>query len=185
MDRPTVTPLITPVPPAGEEARVAGILEAVRQHMGFIPDGLRLYTFSPPLLEAFLGNVSYFRAGATLPPELAAMIRYLVSYRSGCQFCIDLNEGFLTQMGVDLDAVRAAREDFTQAPIEARALPLLALALKAVNAPEDVGPADLDAARAQGWSDRALFDAVAQATSNKAFNLVLKTFKVEHQGAFA
>lgn len=180
-----VTPLITPVPPAGEEARVAGILEAVQQHMGFIPDGLRLYTFSPPLLEAFLGNVSYFRAGAMLPPELAAMIRYLVSNQSGCQFCIDLNEAFLANMGIDLDAVRAAREDHSKAPVEARALPLLALAFKAVSAPEAVGPADLDAARAQSWSERALFDAVVQAASNKAFNFVLKTFKVEHQGAFA
>lgn len=38
--------------------------------------------------------------------------------------------------------------------------------------------------RAQGWTDRDIFDAVAQAASNKAFNYMLRTFKIEHQGAF-
>ena len=71
------------------------------------------------------------------------------------------------------------------APIEEKERPLLRLALKAVNAPEDVGEADLAVARAQGWSDRDIFDAVVQAANNRAFNFVLRTFKVEHQGAFA
>lgn len=180
----TETPLLQPRPPAGEEARVQGVLDAVQEHLGFVPDGLRLYSVSPGLLEAFVANVSYFRNGTPLSPVLTAMIRYLVSWRTGCQFCIDLNEGFLTQMGVDLDAVRAARTNPDSAPVEERERPLLALALKAVENPGAIEAADLDAARAEGWSDRHLFDAVVQAANNRAFNLVLRTFKVEHQGVF-
>ena len=85
----------------------------------------------------------------------------------------------------NLDVARAARANPEAAPIEDKERPLLRLALKAVNAPEDVGEADLDPARAQGWSDRDIFDAVVQAANNRAFNFVLRTFKVEHQGAFA
>lgn len=64
-----------------------------------------------------VGTVRYFRDGTALSAELTAIIRYLVSERAGCRFCIDLNEGFLSDMGVDLDRVRAARIDVTQAPV--------------------------------------------------------------------
>ena len=88
-------------------------------------------------------------------------------------------------MGVDLEQVRAAKDDPELAPIAGRERPLLRMALKAVNDPEAVGQADVDAARASGWSDRDIFDAVAQAASNRAFNTVLRTFNVEHQGVFS
>jgi alkylhydroperoxidase family enzyme len=178
-------PLIAPVPPAGEEDRVTQVFDAVAQQIGFVPDGLRLYGISPPLLEAFVANVGYFRGGTSLSPTLTAMIRYLGSWRAGCQFCVDLNEALLTDLGADLDVLRAARDDAGLAPVEERERPLLRLALKAQDAPHEVTREDLDAARAQGFSDREAFDAVVQAANNRAFNLVLRTFNVEHQGAFA
>jgi len=177
--------LIDPLPPAGEGDRVNAVLDAVAEQLGFVPDGLRLYGVSPPLLEAFVANVGYFRQGTDLSPVLTAMIRYLVSYQADCRFCIDLNEGFLTQMGLDLDAIRAARANPETAPVEQRERPLLSMALKAVSDPHQVGVSDLVAAREQGWSDRDIFDAVVQAASNRAFNFVLRTFKIEQQGVFA
>ena len=178
-------PLITPQVPAGEEGSVDAIFSAVKQRMGFIPDGLRLYSISPPLLETFMGNISYFNSGERITPSLMAMIRYLVSWDAKCQFCIDMNEGFLTNMGLTLDAIRAARNNHEAAPIPAKEKPLLMLALKSVNNPEGVGEKDIQAAKAQGWTERDIFDVVAQAASNRAFNFVLRTFKVESQGAFA
>jgi len=178
-------PLLTPQPPAGEEARVAAAFGPVEQRVGFVPDGLRLYSFSPPLLESFLANIGYFNSGERLSPVLMTMIRYLVSSGAKCSFCIDLNEGFLANMGVDLDRARAARANPDAAPVPDREKPLLKLALKAVTDPESVSGADIAAARTQGWSDRDIFDVVAQAASNRAFNYVLRTFKVEQQGVFA
>lgn len=179
-------PLVYPQAPAGDEDRVAAVLSAIEKHLGFVPDGLRLYSFSPPLLETFVGNVSYFNGGGTnLPPVLTAMIRYLVSWQAGCSFCVDMNEGFLMNMGQDLDVIRAARNNPDQAPLSAKDKSLLKLALKAANGPEFVNKEDLDKARSQGWQDRDIFDAVVQAANNRAFNIVLRTFKVEHQGAFA
>lgn len=178
-------PLINPRVPSGEESRVAAVFGAIEQHVGFVPDGLRLYSVSPPLLENFVSNVSYFNSGERLSPAFMAMLRYLVSSQAKCQFCIDLNEGFLANMGVDLDRVRAAKDNPELAPIDERERPLLRMALKAVNDPEAVGQADVEAARASGWDDRDIFDAVAQAASNRAFNYILRTFNVEHQGAFS
>lgn len=176
--------LLTPVAPAGDEQRVEAILEMARQHLGFIPDGLRLYSLSPTLLETFFTNVGYFRAGTRLSPVLTTMIRYLISSKSECRFCIDMNEGFLDQMGVDIDTARAARTNPALAPVAENERVLLDIALRTVIDPDSVNQADIDAAHAEGWSDHDIFDAAAQASNNRAFNYLLRTFKIEQQGVF-
>lgn len=179
-------PLIIPHPPEGEEARVEAVLNNIQEHLGFVPDGLKLYSFSPPILETFVGNIGYFAMGGTaLSPELTTMIRYLISWRASCQYCIDLNEGFFTNMGVDIDRVREARDNPDKAPLADKEKTLLKLALKSVNTEETVTRADLDNARSQGWGDREIFDAVVQAANINGFNHVLRTFNIEHQGVFA
>lgn len=181
----TAQPLLTPQPPVGEEARVAATLGAIEQRLGFVPDGLRLFGISPPLLESYVSNIGYFNSGERLSPVLMTMIRYLVSSSAKCTFCIDLNEGILWNMGVDVDTVRAARTNIEAAPVAEKEKPLLRLAIKSVTNPDSTTHADLEAARAHGWSDRDIFDVVAQAASNRAFNYVMRTFNVEHQGVFA
>lgn len=181
-----VVPLLQPQVPAGDEARVNEIFSNIEKHLGFVPDGVRLYSISPPLLETLIGNVGYFNLGGTkLPPALTAMIRYQISWNAGCHFCIDLNEGFLSNLGIDLDEVRASRNNPDAAPLEEKEKTLLKLAIKAINTPERVDKTDIETARNQGWGDREIFDAIVQAASNKAFNYVLRTFKLEHQGAFS
>ncbi len=178
-------PLISPNAPSGEEKQVKSILNQVEQTLGFVPDGLRLYSISPPLLENFVSTMGYFRTHSVLRQELLAMIRYLASANAGCQFCIDLNEGFLVSMGIDLDDIRAARNDPQNAPLEANEKLLLKLALNSLDDPDSVSQTDMDAAHQQGWTDRDIFDSIAIAANNRAFNIMLKTFKIEHQGAFA
>ena len=178
--------LIFPQVPSGEEEHVSGILGNIKNHLGFIPDGLRLFSISPPLLETFVGNIGYFNMGGTqLPPTLTAMIRYQVSWDAGCSFCIDLNEGFLNNLGVNLDDVRASRNKPEIAPISDKEKSLLLLAIKSVNSPEEVNQSDMDKVKKQGWSDREIFDAVVQAAYNRAFSYILKTFNIEHQGTLS
>jgi len=178
-------PLLIPQVPEGEQERVDAIFSGIEAHIGFVPDGLKLYSFSPPLLETFVGNISYFNGQTSLAPSLMAMIRYHVSWQADCEFCIDMNEGFLVNMGVELDDVRASRDNPENSPVGKNEKVLLLLALKSVNTPEDVNAEDIEAAKAAGWSEREIFDAVAQASSNRAFNTVLRTFKIERQGVLA
>jgi len=177
--------LLTPVAPKGEELRVDAIFNMAEEYLGFVPDGLRLFSLSPTLLETFFTNVGYFREGTNLSPVLTTMIRYLVSSKAKCQFCIDLNEGFLDQMGVDIDVAREARSNLAMAPVADNEYILLDIALRTVNDPDSVSKADIDAAHAQGWSDHEIFDAAAQATNNRSFNYLLRTFNIEHQGVFS
>ena len=81
--------------------------------------------------------------------------------------------------------MRASRNNPDAAPLEEKEKTLLKLAIKAINTPERVDKTDIETARNQGWGDREIFDAIVQAASNKAFNYVLRTFKLEHQGAFS
>jgi alkylhydroperoxidase family enzyme len=181
-----VTVLLQPQPPVGEEARVDNILQAVQNQLGLVPDGLRLYGISPPLLETFVNNVSYFIGGGSqLRQELLATIRYLVSWHGSCNFCVDLNEGLLVQMGYDLDTIRAMRTNPEQAPLEEKEKSLLKIALMAVSEPENINQEMINSAKQQGWTDRNIFDVVVQAANNRAFNMVLRSFKIEQQGVFA
>jgi len=178
--------LIYPQAPSGEEEHVNEILGNIEKHLGFVPDGLRLFSISPPLLETFVGNIGYFNMGGTqLPPTLTAMIRYQVSWDVGCNYCIELNEGFLSNRGVNLDDVRTSRGNPEAAPLSEKEKSLLMFALKSVTTPDEVNQSDMDKVKKQGWGEREIFDAVVQAANNRAFNYVLKTFNIEHQGVFS
>lgn len=178
--------LIYPQVPSGEEDKVKAIFEGVEKHLGFVPDGLRLLSISPPLLETMMGNIGYFNMGGTqLSPILTAMIRYQISSNAGCSFCIDLNEGFLTNLGLDLDEVRASSNKPEAAPLNEKEKALLLFAVKSIQNPNDIDEVEMAKVKKQGWEDREIFDAVAQAASNKAFNFILKTFNVTHQGIYS
>ena len=178
-------PLLRPVPPEGEDARVEAIFNLIEENLGMVPDGLRLYGMSPALLESFMGVIGYFMQHSRLSQPLLGFVRYLASDRIGCKFCIELNEGFLINLGFDIDTIRTVRDDIDRAPLSEAEKQLLAIAVMGVTKPGAVSSDDLDLARAEGWSDHDIFEVVAMAANTRAFNLVLKTFKVEGLGAFA
>ena len=178
-------PLITPTLNDDDKQRVDAIFEQVEQSMGFVPDGLRLYSVSPAILESFLGAVGYFMSHPTLRPELLAMIRYLTSSKVGCSFCIDFNEAILVKLGINLDDVRAARDNVNQAPLEDKEIALLKIALNSNDNPDSMDEKVMEEARTLGWTEREIFDAVFIAASNRAFTTVLKTFNVEQQGSYS
>ncbi|WP_457668650.1 carboxymuconolactone decarboxylase family protein [Thiolapillus sp.] len=177
--------LINPEIPESDRERVKRILKGVERRLGFVPAGLRLYAISPPVLEQFVNLVGYYMEHPRLNIKLMALIRYLVSSAAGCRFCIDFNAAFLMEMGVTPEELEAAREDVGRAPVDDADKTLLKIALDAIDRPDDISGAELDMAREKGFSDRDIFDAVIIAANNKAFTQVLRTFKVEDQGAFA
>ncbi|MGV6857741.1 MAG: carboxymuconolactone decarboxylase family protein [bacterium] len=177
--------LISPQLNADEQARVDAIFSDIESKMGFVPAGLKLYSVSPPLLEAFLGNVGYFMAHPDFRQEFLATVRYLVSSTNNCRFCIDFNLGILGNQGVDLDAVRAAREDASKAPLESREIALLQHVLKTLEQPASQTKESLETLKQLGWSEREIFEAILIGSNNRSFTTMLKAFNVEDQDAFA
>lgn len=177
------TALINPAPPADGKAMVDAILKETEAGLGIVPDGVALYGISPPLLEAFVNSFGYFLSHKELSQELFATIRYLVSSNVECAYCIDFNGGLLIDMGKTPEQLLAARENPDNASLSESEKILLKIALASVNNPEGVTQEDLQKARDYGFTDRHIFDAVAAATSNRAFTHVLRTFKVLEQGS--
>ena len=178
----TSNALIDPAPPVNAQDKVDTIFKGVEKDFGFIPDGLLLYGISPPLLEAFLANFSYFMTHEELSPELFGMIRYLNSTGVGCSYCIDFNAGFLINLGKTPEQLQAAQENVDNAPLSDPEKVLLKIALASLKNPDGVTQDELQRARDQGFTDKNIFDAVVAAASNRAFTTVLKTFNVIQQG---
>lgn len=184
MEKTGTRPLLQPSVPVEEEESINTIFNQIEERFGFVPDGVRLYGTSPVLLESLLTGASYFLQHSGINQTLLALIRYLTSDNIGCSFCISFNEGILLQLGLDIETIRSISDDPAKAPLEEREKALLAFALKAVTEPESVNRADVDHLRTLGWTEQEIFEVVVMAANTRAFNLVLKTFKVREQGAF-
>ena len=177
------TVLIDPTPPEGDQQRVDAIFTGIEKALGFVPDGLKLYGVSPPLLESFVGAIGYFKGQERLGQELLAMIRYVTSSRNECSFCIGFNEAILLQLGKELDDIHATRDDLDKAPLAQNEKALLQLALDSLESPETIDRSRIEQAKSMGWDERDIFDAVYVAANNRAFTTLLKTFNVDHQGS--
>lgn len=169
-------PRLDLTPPPGEAARVEAVTAPFAAMLGRVPAALQLLGLSPSLLEHYVGTLGYYMAHQTLGEPLKTFIRYLVSSRGECAYCIDLNEAFLVQAGVDLDVARASRRDPSLAPLPEMERALLAFALDVVDRPEAVDGARIEALRGLGWSDRDIFDAAWHAAQNRAIGLVADAF---------
>ncbi|MDY0036587.1 MAG: hypothetical protein RBS05_11810 [Zoogloea oleivorans] len=172
-------------PPAGEEAKVNTIMAPYKEMLGRAPAGLQMLGVSPPLLENYASTIHYYMEHPTLGQKLLTFIRYLVSWRGECAYCIDLNEAFLVNAGLDLDAVRSTREDASRAPLEERDKALLIFAVDAVDRPESVTTERFTEMRALGWGDREIFDAVWHAAQNRAFGIAADAFALPSDGFIA
>jgi alkylhydroperoxidase family enzyme len=186
MDQATQSPIrIDMTPPRDEQAQVERIMAPYVEMLGRVPGGLQLLGVSPPILEHYAGTLNYYMAHPTLSQPLLTFIRYLVSWRGDCDYCVDLNEAFLISGGVDLVTIRASREDPSLAPLEARETALLLLAIEAVDHPDAVTITRLDELRHLGWQDRDIFDAVWHATLNRAFGRTAEAFGLPPDGYVA
>jgi alkylhydroperoxidase family enzyme len=168
--------------PADEQNRVDAIIAPYAEMLGRAPGGLQMLGISPPVLEHYAGTIQYYMAHPRLSQPLLTLIRYLVSWRGECTYCIDLNESFLMNAGLDLDTIRACRADATQAPLDEREKDLLLVSLDAVDYPQRVTRDRIAALRAHGWSDRDIFDAVWHATLNRAFGHTAEAFGLPPDG---
>jgi len=161
-------------------------MKQIEEHMGFVPDGLRLLGVSPVLLENMMGNVAYFMGHEELSQDLLWTIRYLNSEGVSCDFCISFTGGMLmNNLGKTADELQAAKDNPDNAPLTENEKILLKVALASCENPEKVNSDDLQRAREVGYSERNIFDAVAAAVNNRAFTHLLRTFKVDElQGSF-
>lgn len=173
--------ILATVAPEQATGRVAEIYGQMQQALGRVPNAFQLYSASPAMLDMQWQYIGYHFQHPTLGLPLLASIRMLVSQENDCGYCIGMNEAMLMQhAGFSVEQIAAMKRDPAAAPLPAKDKAMLLLVLKATQAPKTVTPADLDALRAQGWTDADIFDAVNHGARNVAVDILFNAFKIEN-----
>ena len=169
--------MVSPEQASGGVARVYGQIEGA---IGRVPNGMRLFSASPTLLEQNWQQFGYYMQHPRLSFPLQAFIRMLVSERHECEYCIGMNESLLINRGgFSAGDLLAARRNPADAPLPEKEKALLLTVLKTVEAPKALNKADLDKLRALGWEDGDILDAVYHGARNVAADIMFNAFKVE------
>ncbi len=173
----TILQTVTPETATGE---IAEIYAQIKQAWGYVPTAIQAFSANPFLLRhqwEYYGNIMQ-HPRLTFP--LTASIRMLVSQAGNCTYCIDMNAGMLINMaGWTPGQIAATRADFNDSPLSPQEKILLGLVLKATRDSNGVNVADLQAARAAGWSDSDILDAVNHGARMVAADIIINGFKVE------
>ncbi|WP_121811095.1 carboxymuconolactone decarboxylase family protein [Mucilaginibacter kameinonensis] len=111
------------------------------------------------------------RGESTLSPADRELIATYVSYRNNCTFCYSSHAAAARCLYED-DAliVDEVLRDMTEAPISAKLKALLNIAGKVQILGKEVKQEDVDAARAEGATDREIHDTVLIAAAFSMFN---------------
>lgn len=169
--------MIDYVTPEKAEGVVAEVYSFFPKTMG-VPDSVQIASASPGLLKSQGETIKYFSAGQDeLSFHLLAAIRFVAATHFCHDYCVMLNSGMLKSAGLSEAEVNGLKEN-PSAGFEEKEAALLAFVAKALDAPASIGQADIETLRELGWSDRAMFDAVAQAGQMAWASLVFRTFSV-------
>lgn len=172
--------MISTVLPEQAAGSVAQIYGQIEQAFGRVPNGMRLFSSSPALLQQNWQQLGYYMQHPRLSFPLLAFIRMLVSQRHECEYCIGMNEGMLVNMGgFAAEDVAAAKRNPENAPLPEKDKAMLLAVLKTVETPKALDKTDIDRLRALGWEDGDILDAVYHGARNVAIDIMFNAFKIE------
>lgn len=170
--------LIKTIDPKQATGEVAEIFQQVQQQMGMVPNGLRVFGVSSHRLKQQVTELGYYMAHPSFSGQLTAAIRYIVARDHGCEYCVVVNRGLLSQAGWSEEILDGVVKAPDMAPLEAKDKAMLVAVIKAVRTPKDFSKEDVDGLRELGWTDQEVFEGVAHGAYSIAFDLMLSAFKV-------
>jgi alkylhydroperoxidase family enzyme len=171
--------LLSTIPPEKAEGKLKELYGVTEMMFGGVPNNVRMLGVSPKILENMLGIVEYYAEHPTLRPPFQAMVRMMVSKQCNSPFCENLNTGMLLKGGMTVEQIEACKADPENAPLDEKEKTLLKFVLKATKDPHSVAAQDVEALKSLGWSDRDIFDAVAQGARLVGNNILFDAFKID------
>ncbi|MBU1742872.1 MAG: hypothetical protein KKC37_15125 [Proteobacteria bacterium] len=177
-------PLLDVVVPDKAEGQVAENYSMFLKIAGMVPAPFQMLSVSPGLQTVAKGQIQYYFGHPNLSPALLAMIRLLVAEQNDYHYCVSLNTGVLKQFGIaDDDQVMAMMAEPDKAPLSDKDRAMLNFVLKAIKTPQEVGKADVDQVKAQGWTDGDILDATAHGANMVSAGIMFKAFKMDEAEA--
>ena len=155
-DRPTALdlPMVDPLPEATRK-----YFDVCTEKLGMIPNVLKAYAFDIDKLNAFTAMYNDLMLGDSNLSKLEReMIAVAVSAVNKCYYCLVAHGAAVRQLSGDPALGEALVMNYRVAKIDARQRAMLDFAVKLTEASAKVEEADRDALRAEGFSDRDIFD---------------------------
>lgn len=143
-------------------------LDKVHAAFGTVPAMFKAVANSPAALKSMWGSFGAF-SGGSLGAPLSEQIAVAVANRNACDYCLAAHTALGTKAGLSRDDLAAAQAGESSDP---RTAALLEFALKLVEERGQIAAVDVDAVRAQGWSDEQIVETIAQVTLNLFTNYV-------------
>lgn len=172
-------PLLNTVAPEKAEGRVKEIY-GIFEQMGIpVPLPLQMISASPDYLAIQGHMMQYFMNHPALSPLLLTHIRLLAAHEENYTYCINFNSQLLKSLGgLSDDQVTAAAHDPNKAALKPEEKALLLFVQKVLRDPALTSPEDTQNLKAQGWSDRDIFDATLMGIHMQAMGMMFKAFKM-------
>jgi uncharacterized peroxidase-related enzyme len=151
---------VTEIPEAQATGQVKEIYARIHAASGMVPDFFRAQAATPGFLAAQVSFFDQLFADAALPRRTKEQIAVVVSGLNTSSYCIAMHMENLRALGIEKALAQKLVVDYPHAPVEPAVLALFQLAEKLTCQPGHIEKADWDAARAAGWSEPQLLEAV-------------------------
>lgn len=155
-DRPTALdlPAVDPLPEATQR-----YFDLCAERLGLVPNVLRAHAFDIARLDAFIAMYN----GLMLAPSGLSkldreMIAVVVSAINRCFYCLVAHGAAVRQLSGDPVLGEMLVMNWRTAPLDARTRAMLAFAEKVTTDSARIEEPDRDALRAEGFSDRDIWD---------------------------
>ena len=158
-------PSISPIDPTNTPPETQATLETVKRKMGGrVPNLVQTLALSPAALTGYLGFGTGVQQGA-LSPQLREQLALVVAQANGCDYCLAAHTGGAKMQGLSAEEILLNRQGQATDPRQAAALKF---ALAVVVHRGRVSDQDVQALRAEGYSDAEIIEI----TANVAFNIL-------------
>ena len=174
--------LLKEISPEKATGKVAELYEGIKQFAGAVPNGMKLFSANPSILEMRVASISYYMQNETLSQQLMAFIRFLVSIDERCEYCININQNILMRSGITAEEINATKDDPSKAPIGERDKTMLIFVLKLVKDAKSIEAKDIENVRSKGWTDADMLAAANHGAMQVGLDMMLNGFKVKIDG---
>lgn len=171
--------LLNTVAPEKAQGRVKEIYGIFEQIGIPVPRPLQMLSVSPDYLDIQGNMINYFMNHPVLSPSLLTHIRLMAAHEENYPYCINFNQQILkTLLGLSDDQIAAAANDPSETALKPEEKALLLFVQKVLRDPALTRREDIEHLRAQGWSDRDIFDAALMGVNMLATGILFKAFKM-------
>lgn len=152
----------------------SALLDDIHQAFGATPAMFRAVAHSPAALRSMWGAFGAL-GGGVLGARLGEQIAVAVANRNACAYCLAAHTALGQKAGLSTEALAEAQQGRSGDPRTAAAL---RFALQLVDARGQVSDTDVQALRAQGFTDEEIVEILAHVALNLFTNYVNVAFDV-------